>query len=52
MDDKELKNVSYDISWTQVYPYWEDMQEQLTEMALEFSDMAESRSVIDHIKSL
>jgi hypothetical protein len=51
MNDKaSLPN--YKISWTEVYPFYEGMQEQLVELRLEQSDLSEANEVIARIMSL
>jgi len=49
-DKKDLPN--YQISWTEVYPFYEGMQEQLVELRVEQSDLSEAKEVIAWIMSL
>lgn len=49
MDDKK---VSYTLSWKQPYNEWERMNEAITEMKLENSDMHEANEVIKQIMGM
>jgi hypothetical protein len=49
MDEKKQ---SYTLKWTQPYTEWELMNEAITEMKVEESDLAEANRVIDYIKGL
>ena len=49
MDEKKQL---YTIAWTQTYPEWMALQEAITEMHVENSDLEEARDVIACIMAL